>query len=197
MNNMKTELRYLIIYLILNTIGILVASTIWWTDNLNLSFLKEETLLLLFSTGICWIGIIHLSIFIIRKFIVKIDNSKFIGPIDLVFNEYYQNEIGIGNAIKFKKSMTLVSFSLFIVTIGCFFLGTNIYKNYQLNNYGVNETVRVKEIRFDMKENPYIYFEYNNGNSSTLLYNKGFKVGDRTIIIFSINNPRIIEYQDK
>ena len=44
--NRKTEIKYLFLYLILNLIAVLITLNFWWTDRLNLSFLKQESFLL-------------------------------------------------------------------------------------------------------------------------------------------------------
>lgn len=191
----KTIFTYLAVYSILNSIGILIASHFWWTDGLNLSFLKEETVALLFSAGMLWIGIIYFTIFLIRKFIVKITLQNFIGPIDLVSNEYYKNEIGEKSAIRFRQSMIL-SFPIFIVTVVLFIISMNAWKSFQLKNFGKSERVTIKEIKKDIKELPYVYFEYNNKKSSTLIRNyKNLKIGDTIDIQYSIRNPKIIKWE--
>ncbi len=37
------------------------------------------------------------------------------------------------------------------------------YESYQLNKYGITEKVIVKDIRMDVKRNPYVHFDYGNG----------------------------------
>jgi hypothetical protein len=194
--NLKTVITYLILYIILNSIGISIALNFWWTDSLNLSFLKKESFLLLMSIGLCWFGILYMSILIIRKFIVKINTQNFIGPIDLASNEMYQKQIGIENATKFKNSLTYIAFPILIITIIVFITSMNSYEVYELSKNGKVEKIKVKEIRNDIKQNPYIYFEYNNSKNETNLRNeKKLKVGDEVSVIYSIKNPKIINYQ--
>jgi hypothetical protein len=168
----------------------------WLADNLELSFLKREILLLLLSTAICWIGILHLSIFIVRKFIIKIDIPEFFGPIKLISNYFYKTHIGDERALKFKNLMSLISFSILFFTITSFIFGNSFYKNYQLKNYGKVEVVTVIEIHKDAQENPYIFFKYNNGKSSTNIYNEGYNIGDKINIIYSVRNPKVVELQN-
>lgn len=196
--NTKIIIAYLILYILLNSIGVCIAFHFWWTDSLTLSFLEKESLLLLLSVGVCWIGILYLSILIIRKFIVKIPNQKFIGPIDLVSNEMYQKEIGIKNATKFKNSLTFIAFPILIITIIIFITSMNSYEVYELSIYGKVEKIKVKEIKNDIKQNPYIYFEYNNYENETNLWNeKKLKVGDEVFVVYSIKNPKIINYANE
>lgn len=124
------------------------------------------------SVGFCWIGILYLSILIVRKFIVKINNQQFIGPIDLASNEMYQKEIGVKNATKFKNSLTFVAFAILILSIIAFITSMNSYEVYELSIYGKVEKVKVKKIRNDVKQNSYIFFEYNNSKNETNLWNE-------------------------
>ncbi|GEM_PF-3826577 len=196
--NTKNLITYLILYIILNSIGLSIALNFWWTDSLTLSFLKKESFLLLMSIGFCWIGILYMSILIIRKFIVKIKTHNFIGPIDLVSNEMYQKEIGIENATKFKNSLTFIAFPILIITIIVFITSMNSYEVYELSKNGKIEKIKVKEIRNDIKQNPYIYFEYNNNKNKTNLRNeKKLKIGDEVSVIYSIKNPKIINYKNE
>lgn len=158
---------------------------------------KKETLVLLLSAGIIWIGIIYLTIFLIRKFIIKAALFDFIGPIDLVSNEYYRKELGKKNAQKFQQSMIL-SFPIFIVTLMVFVISMNFWKSYQLNNFGKNELVTVEEIKKDIKGFPYVYIRYNGGKSATHLRDyENLKVGDKVDIIYSTQNPNIVQYKNK
>ena len=194
----KTIFTYLLTYFFLNVIGIFCATQVWWTDGLNLSFLKKETLVLLFSAGIVWIGIIYLTILLIRTYIVKFDNQNFLGPLDLALNEFLKDKIGENLAVKFKNSMN-IAFPIFILTIIIFINSMNFWEKYQLNKYGKEEIVIVKDIRKNKKGFPYIYFQYNNQKSATLLENsfKNLKIGDKFVIKYSSKNPKIIKYKEE
>ncbi len=196
--NTKIIITYLIVYILLNSIGVCIAFHFWWTDSLNLSSLTKESLSLLMSVGFCWIGILYLSILIVRKFIVKINNQQFIGPIDLASNEMYQKEIGVKNATKFKNSLTFVAFAILILSIIAFITSMNSYEVYELSIYGKVEKVKVKKIRNDVKKKSYIFFEYNNSKNETNLWNeKKLKAGDEVIVVYSIKNPKIINYANE
>lgn len=161
--NLKSIFLYIFLYLGLNAIGIYIATMNWWADGITLSYLKKESFSLVISAGICWIGILYLSILIIRILIVDIENPNFVGPIDLSLNEMYQKKIGIKNATKFKNALTLIAFPIMILTIFGFIKAMKSYESYQLNKYGIIEKVIVKEIRMDVKQNPYVHFDYGNG----------------------------------
>ncbi|MEA9413454.1 hypothetical protein [Flavobacterium sp. PL02] len=195
--NLKTSAKYLLIYLLLNTIGFLLAFRVWWGDSLILSELNLSTIILLFSIGISWFGILSISVMISRKLILQTDTSEFISLLGLVNSEYLSSEIGIDKAKKLKSTISLIAFPLLLLTIISFIFSMKLYENNQLKNYGVIESVNVKEIHYDIKQNPYIYFEYQNKNHNTNLPAHTLKVNDITKIIYSSRNPKIIKYFDE
>lgn len=191
----QNQIKYIIVYLILNLAGVFLVSRFWWTDSLELSFFKRESFIILMSAGLCWIGILYLSILIIRKFIINDTVVKFIGPLDFISNEMYQKEIGYKEAVKFKKYLSLVAFPILILTVVGFIVLMNIYQDGQLKKYGKSELVIVSEIRKDIKQNPYVNFKYNNGKNETNMRNENnLKIGDKFQIIFSTENPEIVTY---
>lgn len=192
--NLKTKVKYLFIYSLLNAIGILLAFKFWWTDSLILSGLNKFTVILLLSMVICWIGILFISVMLSRNFILKPDNFKFISPFGLVANEYYSSEIGIEKAKKIKNTITLIAFPILFFTIAIFRYSMNIYENYQLEKYGIIEVVRVKEIHYDIKRNRYAYFEFDHKKHKINLSANSLKMNDTTKIIYSKVNPDIVKY---
>jgi hypothetical protein len=195
--SLKTKAKYLFIYLLLNTIGILLAFKFWWTDSLILSRLNKFTMILLLSIGICWIGILFISVMLSRNFILKYDNFKFISPYGLLANEYYSSEIGIEKAKKLKNTITLIAFPTLFLTITAFIFSMNIYENHQLKKHGIIEVVNVKEIHYDIKQNPYAYFEFDNKKHTINLSANSLKINDRIKIIYSKVNPNIVKYLDE
>ncbi len=184
----------MIFLLLLNSIGFLLAFKFWWTDSLSLSFLGKEVLVLLFSTGICWIGILFLSIIIGRTIYLKPDSFRFVSPLGLVINNSFINELGIDKVRSIRNIMSFTAPIILTLTITGFFFFVKIYKKNQLKSYGIIEKVKVKGIRLDVKKNPYIFFRYNNGNDSTYLPQRPLITGDEVLIIYSGNNPDIVEY---
>jgi hypothetical protein len=195
--NSKIKAKYLLIYILLNTTGFLLAFRFWWTDSLILSGLNKFTLLLLFSIGICWTGILFLSVMLSRHLILKPDNFNFISPFDLLTNEYYSSEIGIDKAKKIKNTITFIAFPTLFLTIASFIFLMNIYEKNQLKKHGIIESVSVKEIHYDIKQNPYAFIKYQNEKHSTNLFADSLKVNDTVKIIYSKSNPKIIEYLDE
>lgn len=171
-----------------------MAFKFWWTDPLILSGFNKFTLILLLSIGICWIGILFISVMISRNFILKLDDFKFISPFGLLANEYYSSKIGIEKAKRLKTTITLTAVPTLFLTIVTFIYSMNIYENFQLKKYGIIEVVSVKEIHYDIKQNPYAYFEFNNKKNSINLSANCLKVNDRTKIIYSKVNPNIVKY---
>jgi hypothetical protein len=192
--NLKIIVKYLFTYLLLNAIGILLAFKFWWTDPLLLSGLNKFTVILLLSIGVCWIGILFISVMLSRNFILKPDNFKFISPFGLLANEYYSSKIGIEKAKKLKTTITLIAFPTLFLTIATFMFSMNIYENHQLKKFGIIEVVSVKEIHYDIKQNRYAYFEFDNKKHRINLSEKSLKINDITKIIYSKVNPNIVKY---
>ena len=195
--NLKTKVKYLSIYLILNVIGIFLAIKYWWTDSLILSGLNKFTIILLFSVGICWMGILFFALFITRLLIVKIENPQFISPLDLINNNYYTSEIGMNKAKKLKKSLIFIGFPMLFLTIFLFRFSIGIYENRELKINGVIESIVVKKINKDIKKNRYVFIEYEDGKCSVNFRSDYLKLNDTIKIIYSNRNPDIVKIFDQ
>jgi hypothetical protein len=195
--NSITKAKYFFIYLLLNITGFLLAFRFWWTDSLILSGLNKFTILLLFSIGICWIGILFLSVMLSRYLILKPDNFNFISPFGLLINEYLSSEIGITKAKQLKNTITFIAFPTLFLTIASFIFSMNIYENNQLKKYGIIENVIVKEIHYDIKQNPYAFIKYQNEKHTVNLFADSLKVNDTVKIIYSKLSPKIVKYLDE
>jgi hypothetical protein len=191
--NFKIALKYIFLYLVLNSIGLLIAYRFWWTDELTLSYFDKEVAALLLSTGACWIGVVYLSIFITRKIRLRQDNFKFIGLIDIQNTEILRSKLDNQTRKKLGFTLPFIAFPLMIATITIFIFSMGKVKESQLENYGKVEMVTVKSIHKDIKGNPYAYMEYNNGNAVNLPKNN-LEVNDQTEIIYSSKNPDIVTY---
>lgn len=189
------KFKYIVLYLTLTIISIIVALKFYWTDLLTLSFLGIEEFSLLAATGIYWMATIYISILIIRKYIIKLEIESFVGPLDLVTKEYFQETLGIKKAKKIKQSLYLITFPTFIISILIFNTTMNFYKQHELDENGKIESIVVKIINKNVRGYPYIFFEYNNGKNSYHLPNsKNLSINDCTTIIYSKTNPEIVEY---
>lgn len=192
----KTIITYLSLYFLLNAIGFIIALNYWWTDNYTLSFLKEEVFFLGISYGFCWFGILFLTIFIIRKWFITIDNTGFISLLDTITDENLEQKIGVKNAKKFNKTLPFIAFPIMIFSTVIFIMSMNKYKTYELTNNASKEEVKVIAIKMTKKRNEYIYFEYNNKQNTVHLPNdQQLEIGDKINVIYSKNNPKIIDYQ--
>lgn len=191
--NYKIALKYISIYLSLNVTGISIASHFWWTDGLKLSYLHKETAFLLLSFGLCWIGVIYLSILISRKIKLKPDYFPFIGPIDIERIEILSKNLDEEIRKKLKRILPIIAFPIMSLTITSFILIMNGIKESQLNNYGKVEIVVVDQIQNDIKGIPYAIFKYNN-DDFVLLPKNDLSINDKIEIIYSNKNPKIVEY---
>ncbi|PXY44935.1 hypothetical protein [Flavobacterium hydrophilum] len=192
--NLKTKAKYLFLYLVLTAIGVLLAFRYWWTDPLILSGLNKFTIVLLFSVGICWLGILFLSIMIIRLLIVKIDNHKFISPLDLTNNKYYASEIGLKKAKIFGNAIAFIGFPMLFLTIFLFRFLIGIYETHELATNGVIENIVIKKLNKDIKKNSYAFIEYGKGKHSVNIQSDYLRLNDTIKIIYSNRNPNIVKF---
>ncbi len=99
--NLKTRIKYIFFYLLLNIIGCLIALKYRTSDDLILSELNKYTVMLLFSIAICWIGIVLISMMISRDLILKPDNFDFFSPYNFsIEKEYLSSKIGVAKEKK-------------------------------------------------------------------------------------------------
>lgn len=192
----KVKLQYILLYLILNTLGIALAFKFWWTDSLILSGFNKYSLALVASVMICWLGIISLSIMVSRMILLKPDNFGFISPLRINKKEYFAPEIGADKAKKLKSTIPLIAFPVLIATIYGFIGLMENYQDYQLKENGIMENVTVKAIHKDVKGRSYVFFEYGNKKFSANLMDNRLKVNDNVSIIYSSQDPRIVKFND-
>lgn len=190
-----TKLKYFTIYIILNFTGFYLAFQNWW---LRESASPVPIFFILFCFGLCWLGIIFIGIMISQLIFLKHKNN-FVSPFSLVTTDDYVDNFG-DDAKKIKKSIWIINFGLFFLSIFTFIFIMNFIKKYQLEKYGVIESARIVRITPDVKKNEYSSIEYNDGKSnSTLLTkkmfdkNKSLNEGDSIKIIYSSENPKIVE----
>ena len=191
----KYKLFYISIYLFLNIIGILIALNYWWTNSLTLSFFGIEIAALLISVGLCWIGVLHLSLLLSRLFFLKNDKYKFIGIWDVMQYEHHiHDKIDEQTKKTLFKSHAFLGFSIMIGTILIFILSTDYYEKHQLKKYGVIENIKTEHISYDIKQNKYFAITYNHNNNHTYLSLDNYNIGDTIEIIYSSKNPNIVKY---
>lgn len=147
------------------------------------------------AAAIAWIAIIFLALYLVRKLVIKNDCERFIGPFKFL-TEDNAKAVGVKTYIKAKNTLALISFPLFFITIAVFMGATSMYKKSELQR-GIVQTVTVREIQFDPKRNPYAGYNYNHNGKmyQTFLAEKNLRVGDSVKIVFSKNNPNIVDYK--
>lgn len=193
--NLKTKLKYFSIYIILNFIGFYLAFQNWW---LKESANPTPIFYILFCFGICWIGIIFIGIMVSQLIFLKQSKKDFVSPFSLVTSEDYVENFG-DNSKKIKKSIWIINFGLFFLSIFIFIFTMNFIKKYQLKKYGIIENARIDRVTNDVKGNEYSSIEYNNNKSESIILTKMFdetksiNKGDSIKIIYSSKNPDIVE----
>ena len=200
--NFKIRIKYIFFYLLFNITGCFTAIKYRTSDDLILSELNKYTLMFSFSIAICWIGIVLISMMISRDLLLKPDNFDFFSPYNFsIDNEYLSSKIGVTKEKKFMTVMGIISFLILISTIGSFIILINKYEKKQLNEYGIIETVKVKEINYNAKKNEFALFVYQNKKCRVNFFNDSLKINDTVKIIYSKKNPNIVkylkEYQEK
>ena len=132
-------------------------------------------------------------IFVIRKYVLELEIKDFIGPIDLVTNEYFQKILGLKRVKSLKIYLNFTSCLLFISSIIVFDVIMNTYKHHEIDENGEIETIIVKDIHIGGHGSVHIYFEYKHKDYYHLPNMKNLNIGDSTSIIFSTENPKLVE----
>ncbi len=186
---------YLIIYITLTIISFWTAFHFWWLDPYTAETLSPEFLALLGAAGLYWLGILHLSVLLVRKLIVKNDRLGYVNPFTFIGWDYAE-KLGKEKFAKAKKIFSFIAFGIFIVSIAIFIGAMKIYKQSALKN-GILKTVIIEGIDKTPKQIPYarFEFEYKEELYQTHLPQNNLQVGDSVEIVISNNNPKIVEYK--
>jgi len=192
---LKQKIIYLLIYLVLACTSVYIAMQFWWTDYLTLSYLNRQVIALLGSVGLMWVGIVFLSIFIVRLLFLK-EEKGFITPLNFIDEDFIKRR-GLVYAKKVKYWFIGIAFGVLFLSISLFRYCMSIYKDNQLTANGVTQMVTVHEIKSDAQNNQYAHFKYyyNGQEYETNLPLNQLKQGDRTEIVFSKDNPDIVDYR--
>jgi len=188
------EIKYILLYSILTTMSIIIGLQFWWTDSYTLSLLSIEVFALMVTAWIYWMAVLYISVLAIRKYILKLQHKYFFGPLYLVSNESFHKKIGFKKTKKIKPYLSLTSFLIFISSIIVFNIIMNIHKHHEIDEHGEIETIMVKDIHIGGHGSNHIYFEYNHKDYNHLPNMKNLKIGDLTTIIYSTENPKLVEY---
>ncbi len=109
------------------------------------------------------------------------------------------NEIGIEKAKKFKITFTLIAFPLFFFFVFIFFHITNYYEKFQLENFGQNKEIEIDKILWDKGgQRAFFDFKFEGKTINKIKYlEDSLKVGQKTEIIFSTENPYIVNWKSE
>ena len=188
--NYKVTIQYLLISVLLIGVSFLLAYNFWW----KLDLYSGEFFLLFFILGLCWFGTLHIGILVSRKINFKNDNFGFIGLLNL--NKLTSQE----NFLKFRKTLTIFSFAILILTIFIFYKIVNFVEYTDLTYYGIEKSVKIEDISYYKgNKRAKINFEFNNEKISKKLFLKDTlkNVGEFETIIFSSRNPNIVELKSE
>lgn len=188
--NFKITIQYLLISVLLIGVSFLLAYHFWW----KLDLYSGEFFLLFLILGLCWFGILHIGILVSRKINFKNDNFGFIGLLNL--NKLTSQE----NFLKFRKTLTIFSFTILILTIFIFYKIVNFVEYTDLTYYGIEKSVRIERVSYYKgNKTAKINFEFNNEKISKMLFLKDTlkNIGDFETIIFSSRNPNIVELKSE
>lgn len=186
---------YLLIYTTITVLSVWTAFHFWWIDPYTAETLSPELLALLGAAGLYWLGILHLCVGLTRKLIVKDDGLGYVNPFTFIGWDYAER-LGKEKFAKAKKIFSIMAFGIFIISIVSFFGVMKIYKQLELKT-GIVKTVTVKGIDMTPKQIPYarFEFEYEGEFYQTHLPQNNLQVGDSVEIVFSKNNPKIVEHK--
>ena len=188
--NYKVTIQYLLISVLLIGVSFLLAYNFWW----KLDLYSGEFFLLFFILGLCWFGTLLIGILVSRKINFKNDNFGFIGLLNL--NKLTSQE----NFLKFRKTLTIFSFAILILTIFIFYKIVNFVEYTDLTYYGIEKSVKIEDISYYKgNKRAKINFEFNNEKISKNLFLKDTlkNIGDIETIIFSSRNPNIVELKSE
>src|SRR5690606_10920215 len=97
---------------------------------------------------------------------------------------------------KLSQSMGILSILIMILTIGIFIFTMREVKSFHLRNYGKIETAEIKSTEYSIKGIPFNHIEYGKRYTTNLIQKDNHQSGDSIKVIYSLKDPRIIEYLD-
>lgn len=188
----RIAVKYITVYIFFNLSGIFLAQKFWWTDGLKLSYFGVEFAGLLASVILCWFGIVYLSIYIARKIKIKPDSFGFLGPLDIGQIEFLSKPIDPKVCKKISTFISYTTIPTLIATMYIFVMTMKQIKIYQLQKFGVIQSVKIVGIENSKKGIPYVILKYGNGQTIRFVQGE-LKLGDDVKIIYSTNNEEIVE----
>lgn len=187
--DLSIKLKYLFIYTSLNVIGLYIAFLNWWPGDF----------FLIFSFGLCWIGIFNLSIMLNLLLSDEVNKKKFVSFFSLVTIEDYEYVFGKDKGEESRTKIIFFSLVIMILTFFIFRFTMDTYEKNQLKKYGVIEKIKIFKKMIDLKGNETCLFLYNNQNRLSSLITKpsnkkiSAEKNDSITVIYSSKNPKIID----
>ena len=190
--------RQAIRYVFLSALMILAAYSIWfkvwWAKG-------PESNLGIVSFLMAAIAAFFLSMSLTRLFIPpEIDFSfSTFGTTNKDSYKRFADRIGTKKAGSLTNICILFYILFTAVPAFIFYTKLNSYEQFQLNTYGETQRVRIKDIEAG-KSGPYVsfdfYFSDTKYSDRLKLGNKKGSQGDEISIIFSRNNPDIVQWEE-
>lgn len=187
----RQALRYAVICFLMVLLGAYMIYKFWWATG-------NERFLGIAAFGMVIYGVIYLSISLTRIIIPTTTDyslSTFRNKKEYTF---LKKEIGTG---KVRAIDLTCSFLLLVILAGTIYgVGTAVNRRErdQLKTFGRLQKVRIKDIRFKGRGGPNAFFDfYLNGKKySHDLGRKNYRMGDSVTIVFSTDDPDIVEWWD-
>jgi hypothetical protein len=178
-----------IFYLLITALGVFIMFTVTWANN-----------------GVGFFGIAGFFLIGYGSLYSSISIARLILPFDIDFNFKLMSDKLLYNELKNKVGKTKVKIIsityisifiiLFVFSFYTYFIAIDSYENEQLKINGETQKVLIYKTGYKGKggEKAYFDFYYNEKKYSDHLPKDNLQIGDSAVIIFSKQNPDIIEW---
>lgn len=185
----KQALKRSLICLGVIAFSFLILFKVWWTQSAD-KFMGVGAFL------VAGIGLIVLSATLTRLLVATDFGFSDIAD-QQAFNEFAK-KVGYQKARRVTTLVTCLFFGLAALSFYLFYKATQQWETYQLTRYGQYQKVEIKDVRKKGKGRPYAFFDYylNGKRYSNDLSQKDFNIGDSVEIIFSTEDPEILEWSE-
>ena len=185
----KQALIYSIIYIGLILLGAFIAFKVWWND-----------------TGLY--GVVAFSLVGLGSLLLSSSLTRIVVPIKTDFGFMTLSSKKNYDALKQKIGPTkirlistlyaILFFGLFGTTAYFLIKSLDKYRNYQLENYGKLQKIKINEIHPLGKGTDLAFFDYNYNNITYggRLDPRNYRIGDSATIIFSTQDPHIVDWEN-
>lgn len=185
----KQALKRSLICLGVIAFSFLIMFKVWWTPSAD-RFMGIVAFL------VAGFGFIVLSTSLTRLLVATDFGFSDIAD-QQAFNEFAK-KVGYKKARRVATLVTCLFFGLVGPSVYFFYKATQQWETYQLTRYGQYQKVEIKDVRKKGKGRPYAFFDYylNGKRYSNDLSQKDFNIGDSVEIIFSTEDPEILEWSE-